>query len=81
MSPLKFRKAIFYKTYFEEFFIQQNQKIKEKILWTIELIECIQKIPEKYLKHITGTAGLYEIRVQSSGEIFRIFCFFLIRKN
>ena len=31
---------------------------------------------EDYLKHIQGTTGLYEIRVQQGGDIFRIFCFF-----
>jgi phage-related protein len=25
---------------------------------------------------LTGTDGLYEVRVQSGGDIFRIFCFF-----
>ncbi|MEI9920195.1 MAG: type II toxin-antitoxin system RelE/ParE family toxin [Bacteroidota bacterium] len=33
-------------------------------------------IPEQYLKHISGTDGLYEIRIQVGGNIFRIFCFF-----
>jgi phage-related protein len=28
------------------------------------------------LKHLGGTAGLFEIRVQSGSDIFRIFCFF-----
>ncbi len=29
-----------------------------------------------YLKHIEGTPGLYEIRIQPGSNIFRIFCFF-----
>jgi len=29
-----------------------------------------------YLKHIEGTDGLYEIRIQHGSDIFRIFCFF-----
>lgn len=40
------------------------------------MIEEIQKIPKSYLKHIKNTDGLYEIRVQQGGDIFRIFCFF-----
>lgn len=32
--------------------------------------------PPDYLKHIEGTDGLYEIRVQVGNNIFRIFCFF-----
>lgn len=45
-------------------------------MWTLLLIEEVQHIPEKYLKHIESTIGLYEIRVQSGNDIFRIFCFF-----
>jgi phage-related protein len=33
-------------------------------------------VPEEYLKHMEGTDGLYEIRVQIGSDIFRIFCFF-----
>ena len=33
-------------------------------------------VPEKYLKHVEGTNGLYEIRVKHGTNIFRIFCFF-----
>lgn len=70
------RKILFYKNYFEDFFLQQRQKVKDKILWTLTLIEEIEIVPEKYLKHLTGTEGLYEIRVQMGSDIFRIFCFF-----
>ena len=50
--------------------------MKDKIIWTFELIEELQKVPETYLKHIENTDGLFEIRVQQGGDIFRIFCFF-----
>ena len=50
--------------------------MKDKIIWTFELIEELQKVPESYLKHIENTDGLFEIRVQQGGDIFRIFCFF-----
>jgi phage-related protein len=56
--------------------ISKKQKVKDKITWTLKLIEEIRSIPETYLKHLTGTDGLYEIRVQSGSDIFRIFCFF-----
>ena len=61
---------------FWEFYNKQTQKIKERILWTIRLIRDIQRVPEQYLKHMEGTDGLYEIRVSSGNNIFRIFCFF-----
>jgi len=72
----KRRTIIFYKDYFQEFFLEQRDKVKDKIIWTFDLIEELQKIPETYLKHIENTDGLYEIRVQFGRNIFRIFCFF-----
>jgi len=72
----KFRTIVFYKTHFEEFFIKQRQKVKDKIIWTLEIIEDLQRVPETYLKHLEATDGLFEIRVQSGNDIFRIFCFF-----
>ncbi len=72
----KHRTVIFYKDYFQEFFLQQREKVRNKIIWTLSLIEELQRVPETYLKHIENTDGLYEIRVQVGSDIFRIFCFF-----
>ena len=72
----KIRTIVFYKDYFEIFFIQQNEKVKAKIIWTLSLIEELKRVPETFLKHIRNTDGLYEIRVQQGNDIFRIFCFF-----
>ena len=72
----KHRNITFYKNYFQDFFDKQNDKVKAKIVWTFELVEDLQRVPETYLKHIENTSGLYEIRVQLGSDIFRIFCFF-----
>jgi phage-related protein len=72
----KHRKITFYKNYFQDFFSKQNKKVKAKIVWTFDLIEDLQRVPETYLKHIENANGLYEIRVQSGSDIYRIFCFF-----
>ena len=76
MSDKKHRTIITYKKYFEDFLAKQVQKVREKIVWTFLLIEEVQQVPETYLKHLEGTNGLYEIRIQQGGDIFRIFCFF-----
>lgn len=72
----KLRDLLFFESYFEDFFVQQKPKVKEKIIWTLELLQELSVIPSQYLKHIHGTDGLFEIRVQHGGDIFRIFCFF-----
>lgn len=72
----KHRKITFFKSYFQDFFDKQSKKVKAKIVWTFDLVEDLQRVPEIYLKHIENTDGLYEIRVQQGSDIFRIFCFF-----
>lgn len=34
------------------------------------------RIPQKFFQHLEGTNGLYEIRVEFQGNIYRIFCCF-----
>jgi len=72
----KKRTIIFYKDYFQEFFLEQSDKVKDKIIWTFDLIEELPRVPETYLRHIENTKGLFEIRVEQGTDIFRIFCFF-----
>lgn len=50
--------------------------MKEKIGYVFRLVRSVDKIPEKFLKHIAGKSGLYEIRVEAGSNIYRIFCCF-----
>jgi phage-related protein len=54
----------------------QNNKAKDKILWTLKLIEDLAVIPTVYFKYIKNAESLYEIRIQQGTDIYRIFCFF-----
>ena len=70
------RELNFFKDYFGNFYDNQTIKVQKKILWTLRIIEDIERIPEIYLKYLKNTSGLYEIRVQVGSNIYRIFCFF-----
>ncbi len=70
------RQLIFYKEYFIEFFDGQTDKVKTKIDYVLFVLTHADRVPEKFLKHIEGTTGLYEIRVEAGRDIFRIFCCF-----
>jgi phage-related protein len=72
----KYRRIAFFKDYFQNFFDLQSERVKIKMIWTLELVEDLKRVPETYLKHIENTDGLYEIRVQLGSNRFRIFCFF-----
>jgi len=70
------RELVFYRNHFNEFFDKQSEKAKQKIDYVLFLLTHIDKVPEKFLKHIQGQNGLYEIRVEHSNNVFRIFCCF-----
>jgi phage-related protein len=70
------RQIIYYKHYFQEFFDQQNEKVKGKIDEVLFLITIVDRVPKKFLEHLKGTEGLYEVRVELGNNIFRIFCCF-----
>ena len=72
----KYRTVIRYKEYFDDFLRAQRPKVVEKIIQTLRMIEVLERIPATYLKHIEGSDGLFEIRVQFASDIFRVFCFF-----
>jgi len=70
------RKIIFHEHHFISFYQNQDQKVKTKILYVLELIKQVDRVPEKFLKHLTGTDGLYEIRIEHKSNIYRLFCCF-----
>ena len=70
------RQVIAYKNYFLDFYEKQSDNVQAKIEWTLNLIRVTRQVPEKYFKHLEGTKGLYEIRVELGNNIYRIFSFF-----
>lgn len=70
------RELIFYEQYFFDFYDAQPKKAQEKIDYVLDLIANVERVPEKFLKHLEDTDGLYEIRVKVGSDIFRFFCFF-----
>ena len=70
------RLIIFHGQYFQDFYLEQSDKVREKIGYVFRVAKTVDKIPEKFLKHLEGTDGLYEIRVEVGSDIFRIFCCF-----
>ena len=72
----KRRQIIFYKNHFEEFFNEQTEKVKNKIDEVLFLITIIERVPKKFLQHMEGTNGIYEVRIELGSNIFRVFCCF-----
>jgi len=70
------RKIIFFDHYFTDFYLEQSEKVQEKIEYVFKILRTVQNVPKKFLDHMTGTDGLYEIRVEFESNIYRIFCCF-----
>jgi phage-related protein len=70
------RKISVYKNDFWDFYNSQTVEVQKKIDWVIGLVRILKIVPQKYLKHLSGTDGLYEIRVQLGNNTYRVFCFF-----
>ena len=59
-----------------DFFETLKPEVQKKFNWTLGLIATLDRIPKKYFEHLTGTDGIYEIRVEVGSNIFRVFsCF------
>ena len=70
------RQIIFHEHYFTDFYLEQPEKVQEKIEYVFKVIRTVQNVPKKFLEHLTGTDGLYEIKIEFESNIFRIFCCF-----
>lgn len=70
------RNIVAYKRYFLDFYESQSAEVQDKIEKVLNLVRSLRNIPKRFFEHIEDTKGLYEIRVEHGGNIFRIFCFF-----
>lgn len=76
MSEEFVRNIFYYKRYYLDFFQSLDNEVKKKFNWTLRLITTIERVPTKFFKHIEGSTGLYEVRVEFGGNIYRVFSFF-----
>lgn len=75
MSKSKYiRQITAFGDYFKDFKKNQTQQVLRKIYQVFLYIMTVPVIPQKYLKSIEGAPGLFEIRIEEGGNIYRIFC-------
>ena len=53
-----------------DFYRDQTDEVQRKIEWTLNLLRTIDRVPKKYFDHLTGTDGLFEVRIELGGNIF-----------
>jgi phage-related protein len=70
------RDIFYFEDYYLNFYEGLKPEVRKKFNWTLQLIATIDKVPEKYFKYITGSTGLFEVRVEVGTNIYRVFSFF-----
>ena len=51
-----------------------KEKEQEKILYGLLLLKTLDRLPVKFVKHLRD--GIYELRTEYSGNIYRVFFIF-----
>ncbi|HOO78367.1 MAG TPA: type II toxin-antitoxin system RelE/ParE family toxin [bacterium] len=75
------RTIIFYRTEssrcpVKEFLDSLKAQQARKVVWVLQLVEELDRVPEQYFKKLVSTDDIWEIRVRTGGEIFRLLGFF-----
>lgn len=68
------RKVIAYKHYFADFMASIGKAEVSKIVYVIDMLKTQERISSKFVKAIRD--GLFEIRADCGGNIYRVFFIF-----
>lgn len=68
------RKILTYGGYFEEFYASLDVRVQKKIDYGLLLLASEDRIPIKFVKSIKD--GLFELRTEFEGNIYRVFFIF-----
>ena len=68
------RKIKVYGRYFMDFYQGLDEGAKDKIDYVLDMLKTQDKVHIKFVKHIRD--GVYEIRAEYSGNIYRVFFIF-----
>ncbi len=63
-----------YGGYFERFMMTLTDKEQKKINYILSLLETEDRMPSKFIKYLRD--GIYELRVEFSGNCYRVFFIF-----
>lgn len=70
------RRVIVFEDHYKTFRKTIDREALKKLYQVLLLIMTVKIIPAKFLKTIEGRKGLYEVRSEYRGNIYRVFCCF-----
>ncbi len=76
MREIHFYKTANGKSPVEEFLESLPAKQSQKVTWVLRLIEDLPIIPSSYFKKLVNNDGIWEVRVKTGSNIFRLLGFF-----
>ena len=68
------RKILYYKDYFLNFFFSLNEGARKRIAYVLDVLKMQQRPNKNFVKHIRE--GVFELRAQHEGNIYRAFFIF-----
>jgi phage-related protein len=60
----------------KEFLDSLSAKQAKKVSWVLNIIEEFQIVPIQYFKKLEGTSDIWEVRIDSGSDTFRLLGFF-----
>jgi phage-related protein len=76
VREVNFYKSRSGKSPINDFLDSLSGKQVQKITWVLEIIEESHIVPKQYFKKLVNTDDIWEVRVISSSNIFRLLGFF-----
>lgn len=75
------RRIVFYRTArgecpVDRFLESLPARDQQKVFWVLRLIEEIPRVPAEYFKKLSGTEEIWECRIKSGTNAYRVFGFF-----
>lgn len=68
------RQILYYKSYFIDFFMSLDAMAQKKVAYVLDMLKTQQRLNTNFVKSIRD--GLYELRAECNGNIYRAFFVF-----
>lgn len=62
------RRINFYKNHFTDFYFEHTEKVQKKVDYVLDLIRTVDRVPERFLKHLTSQKRIKNNRNINSFE-------------
>jgi len=68
------RKIFYYKNYFIDFFMSLENGARKKVAYVLDMLKKQERLNKNFVKFISD--GIYELRANHNGNIYRAFFIF-----